>query len=109
MSGFVSKQPNGKYCRFSTTVDTLTHINMSFEDYVDVIRNMQDKTYNQTYTQAKDIFKNHLQLFSHVIKKFIPTNMSEEEFRNHLVKTLDDNTYFEEIVTTKTDTNNKQR
>ena len=107
MSGFVSKQPNGKYCRFSTTVDTLTHINMTFEDYIGVVMNMHDKTYNQAYEQARDVFDNHLHPFSSVIEKFIPNNMSEEDFRHCLVKTLDRDAEFEEIVT-KTDTNSKR-
>ena len=29
MGAFISKQPNGLYCRFSTIVDTITHYNMT--------------------------------------------------------------------------------
>lgn len=37
MAGFIAKQPNGLYCRFSSVVDTITHDNMTFDDYVKVI------------------------------------------------------------------------
>lgn len=39
MGGFIAKQPNGKYCRFSSVVDCPTHINMAFDDYVKVLIN----------------------------------------------------------------------
>lgn len=31
MSSYIVKQPNGLYARFSTTVDTVTHVNMTRE------------------------------------------------------------------------------
>ena len=34
MAEFIAKQPNGKYCRYSTVGDRFTDINMSKEDYV---------------------------------------------------------------------------
>lgn len=36
MAGFVSKQPNGLYCRFSTVVDCPTAWNMTREDYINM-------------------------------------------------------------------------
>ena len=36
MPAFISKQPNGLYCRFSTIVDTLTHIDMTEEEYIEL-------------------------------------------------------------------------
>lgn len=36
MAGFVSKQPNGLYCRFSTVVDCPTVWNMTREDYINM-------------------------------------------------------------------------
>ena len=35
MGAFISKQPNGLYCRFSTIVDTITHYNMTESDYIE--------------------------------------------------------------------------
>lgn len=37
METFVAKQPNGKYCLFSTVVNCPTHINISIDDYIQVI------------------------------------------------------------------------
>ena len=36
MGASIVKQPNGKYARFSTYTDTITHINMTKEDYIKV-------------------------------------------------------------------------
>lgn len=36
MGAFITKQPNGLYCRFSTVVDCPTHINMTKEDYINI-------------------------------------------------------------------------
>ena len=36
MAGFVSKQPNGLYCRFSTVTDCPTAWNMTREDYINM-------------------------------------------------------------------------
>ena len=37
MAGFIAKQPNGLYCRFSTVVDCPTHKNLDIEFYELVI------------------------------------------------------------------------
>ena len=34
MGAYIAKQPNGLYCRFSSVVDTVTHWNMTEEDYI---------------------------------------------------------------------------
>lgn len=34
MGSFISKQPNGKYCRFSTIIDTVTDYNFTAEEYI---------------------------------------------------------------------------
>ena len=34
MLAFICKQPNGKYCRFSTILETVTHINMTEDEYI---------------------------------------------------------------------------
>ena len=36
MGAFISKQPNGLYCRFSTIVDCPTDWNMTEEDYIEL-------------------------------------------------------------------------
>lgn len=35
MGSFIAQQPNGLYCRFSTIVDTVTHYNMTKDDYIE--------------------------------------------------------------------------
>lgn len=67
MGAFISKQPNGKYCRFSTVVDTLTHINMTEEEYVEMCAERARK-------EARDVLKNYLQPFSKVKDYFRPNN-----------------------------------
>lgn len=37
MPGYIIKQPNGLYCRYSTIVDGLTHYNMTKEEYLDYV------------------------------------------------------------------------
>ena len=34
MGSFICRQPNGLLCRFSTVVDTVTHYNMTDEEYI---------------------------------------------------------------------------
>lgn len=80
MGAFISKQPNGKYCRFSTFVDTLTHINMTEEEYVEMCAERARK-------EARDVLKNHLQPFSNVKDYFRPNNNTVEEF-NDLLKDM---------------------
>lgn len=36
MGTFIAKQPNGLYCRFSTVVDTITHADMTDEEYIEM-------------------------------------------------------------------------
>lgn len=85
IGSFISKQPNGKYCRFSTIVDCPTHINMTFNDYVRVImeRGYQEE---KAKAEAQDIINNYLYHFEEVIDRFIPNNMSKKEFERCLKK-----------------------
>lgn len=56
MAGFISKQPNGLYCRFSTVVDCPTDWNMTEEDYVELCKQKAEK-------EARDVLANHLYPF----------------------------------------------
>lgn len=82
MGSFIAQQPNGLYCRFSTVVDCPTHYNMTREDYL----NNATGTVSLR-TIGEDIIDNHLRPFSEVIDRFVPNNMSQEEF-DDLVKTM---------------------
>lgn len=77
MPAFICKQPNGKYCRFSTVVDTVTHINMTEDDYIAmcVVRAIKE---------ARDVLENHLRPFEEVKKQFMPNNDTVEEFNEYL-------------------------
>lgn len=75
MSGFIAKQPNGFYCRFSTVVDCPTHWNMTREDYLNNV------TGTVRYRdEGEIILRDHLQPFSEVIERFVPNNMTQKEF-----------------------------
>ncbi len=73
MAGFIAKQPNGLYCRFSSVVDTVTHYNMTEEDYIEYCKERAEE-------EAKEVLKNYLRPFEEVAEKFAPNNMTEEEF-----------------------------
>ena len=82
MPAFICKQPNGKYCRFSTVVDTITNYNMTEDEYI--------KLYVQrAIEEARDILENHLKPFDEVKKQFIPNNYTVDEF-NKLLKEMGD-------------------
>lgn len=77
MGGFIAKQPNGLYCRFSTVVDCPTHYNMTEKGYINYC-------VERAKEEAKKILANHLYPFEDVIEKFVPGNMSEKEFQEFL-------------------------
>lgn len=73
MAGFISKQPNGLYCRFSSVVDCPTHWNMTREDYINM--KMQEAK-----EEAEDVLDNCLKPFELVLESFRNDNMTDEEF-----------------------------
>ena len=94
MAGFIAKQPNGKYCRFSTIVDCPTDINMTFEDYVKVIME-RDYTEQEAKEEAKDIIDNYLYDFQEVLDYFVDNNMTQEQFNKYVEKMKDPNGTYE--------------
>lgn len=73
MGAFISKQPNGKYCRFSTVVDTVTHCNMTEDEYIEMC-------VERAKEEARDVLANHTKPFEWVIDYFYPNNATREEF-----------------------------
>ena len=73
MGAFISKQPNGKYCRFSTIVDTVTHYDMTEEEYIEMC-------VERAKEEARDVLSNHTRPFEWVINYFHPNNDTREEF-----------------------------
>ena len=82
MAGFIAKQPNGLYCRFSSVVDCLTHYNMTKEDY---LNNITGTVANKS--EGLEILNSYLKPFSDVIESFVPNNMTQEKF-DKIIKEL---------------------
>ena len=80
MGAFISKQPNGLYCRFSTVVDCPTHWNVTKEDYIEMCA-------ERAKEEAKEVLENHLYPFDEVKDRFRVDNMTEEEFNRFLKET----------------------
>ena len=81
MGAFISKQPNGLYCRFSTIVDTITHYNMTESDYIEFCIGRYGENGR---SDAEYILKNNIVPFEEVLKSFIPNNETVKEFNNIL-------------------------
>ena len=77
MSSFIARQPNGKLCRFSTVVDTVTHWNLTDEDFIELCAEMARE-------DARNILKHSINPFESVKKRFFPLNVSIEEFERIL-------------------------
>lgn len=79
MGAFISKQPNGKYCRFSTVVDTVTHYNMTEEEYIEMC-------VERAKEEAREVLAIHTRPFEWVIDYFLPNNDTKEQFAEKLKK-----------------------
>lgn len=89
MGAFISRQPNGLLCRFSTVVDTVTHYNMTEEEYIEMCAGRARK-------EAKDTIENYTRSFEEVKEWFRPNNMTQEEFNKLLHEMGDINEIKEE-------------
>lgn len=76
---FVSQQPNGRYCLFSTVVDTVTHWDMTAEEYIEMCA-------EEARRKAMFELKHRLIPFSEVKRCFLPTNDSVEDFNDMLIE-----------------------
>lgn len=72
MGAFISQQPNGLYCRFSTVVDCPTHWNMTEEEYIEMCA-------ERSREEARETLTRHLRPFEMVKEYFEPVNMTEED------------------------------
>ena len=81
MGAMICKQPNGKYCRFSTVVDTVTDYNFTKEEYISGITGTVKNN-----EEAKEIIENHTRPFLEVIERFQAENESVEEFNKKLIE-----------------------
>lgn len=80
MAGFIAKQPNGLYCRFSTVIDCPTHYNFTPEEYLSNITGTV-----RSREEGEDILNNHVRPFSDVLESYAPKNMCQQEFDNALI------------------------
>lgn len=85
MGAFVAQQPNGLYCRFSSVVDTVTHWNMTFDEYVEQVQMKRyGRSHEEAVVEAHDIINNYIQPFQEIINRFRPLNNTVEEFNRIL-------------------------
>lgn len=94
MGAFIARQPNGLLCRFSTMVDTLTHVNLTDEEYIEMCA-------EKARREAREVLKSYLQPFELVKKSFVPRENTVEEFNKLLIamgdtEQLDPKNYHEE-------------
>lgn len=76
MSSYIVKQPNGLYARFSTTVDTVTHVNMTREHYIKI------KVAEATVRAIEEL--DNPKPFECIIEDFVPSNHTVKEFNKML-------------------------
>lgn len=81
MAGFITKQPNGLLCRFSSVVDCPTHWNMTEEDYIEYCA-------ERAREEARFVLQHKLRPFEWLFEHFAPHNMTVEEFKK-VVKDMD--------------------
>ena len=77
MGSFIARQPNGKYCRFSSVVDCPTDWNLTEQDYIDLC-------VEKATVEAKNILVNYVKSFDEVIERYEPSNMKKSEFKKFL-------------------------
>lgn len=82
MAGIICKQPNGLYCRFSTVVDTFTHINMTEQDYIDYCMERAKR-------EAHEVLEHYVRPLSEAKELFAPNNNTVEEF-NEMLREMGD-------------------
>lgn len=80
MGAFISKQPNGLYCRFSTVVGCPTDWNMTEEDYINMCKERAEE-------EAKEVLEKRLKPFEWIKEHFTPNEMSQSEFNAFLEET----------------------
>lgn len=104
MGAFIARQPNGLLCRFSTVVDTVTHYNMTEEDYITQVQMwLYGRNRSAAEHEARDTIDNYMQPFSEVVRRFMPYNNTREEFLNILREMGDTETKIEDLISLEED------
>lgn len=98
MGAFIARQPNGLLCRFSTVVDTVTHYNLTEEDYItEVQMHHYGRNRETAEREARDTIDHYMQPFSEIVIRFMPYNNTREEFLNILREMGDTETKIEDL------------
>jgi hypothetical protein len=95
MGAFYSKQPNGKYCRFSTVVDTLTEWNLTEEEAISRMFVYINEASQEEKELCKSLFEKRLVPFSRIKEQFTPSSNTIEEFEE-ILKDIGDTEGFSE-------------
>ena len=77
MGAFIARQPNGLLCRFSTVVDTITHADLTDEEYIEMCA-------EEARENAREILKRGVKPFEWVIDNFRPNNHTVKQFNDYL-------------------------
>ena len=77
MGVFIARQPNGLLCRFSTVVDTVTHYDMTDEEYIEMCA-------EDAREKARETLKSNVKTFEWVIDNFRPYNHTVKQFNEYL-------------------------
>lgn len=78
MAGFIAKQPNGLYCRYSSVVDNITHYNMTEEDYIEFY-------VERAKEEAREILE-HAVPFEMVVSALYPDTKRDLRKMNDILK-----------------------
>ena len=88
MGRMIVKQPNGKYCRFSTVVDCPTVINMTEEEYIQL---RIHEAIDEAIEDAKDTLKHYVHTMDEMDKSFRNTNMTKKKYEQLKKEMKDEN------------------
>ena len=78
MGGFIAKQPNGLYCRYSSVVDNITHYNMTEDDYIELV-------VERAKEEAREILERAMS-FDMVISSLYPDTKRDLRKMNEILK-----------------------
>lgn len=98
MAAFISRQPNGLLCRFSTIVDNFTHYNMTDEEYIELCA---ERARTQARKQAREYLKQQffLKPFESIAKEHVFGDGTREEILNMYREMGDNDIQLEDIIT----------
>lgn len=81
MGSFICRQPNGLLCRFSTIVDTVTHYNMTEEEYIEMCA-------EKARQEARERIEKYIKPFSWIEEHtIIGNNITRKEY-NEMMKQM---------------------